>query len=300
VVLPRGRASASVLVALGVALLVLAGCASTGQGQAAPASSGTRHGTVTKVLVVIVENHSLDQMRTGMPYIYGLATRYGYADQYRAITHPSLPNYLAIAGGSTFGVTDDENPVAHVIHGSSVFGQALAQGRTAAVYAEGMPLACSSRNGGDRYAVRHNPWTYFVDERDACVAHDVPLDRLAADAASGHLPNVGMVVPNLCNDAHDCSLATADSWMRTNLRAVLAGPDYRAGRLAVVITADEDDHSHGNVVLTAVLQPSLHGLVVHAPLTHYSLSRSLSEVTGAAPMAEAAKAPSLLAAFGLA
>src|SRR3954454_20407705 len=65
---------------------------------------------VTKVLVVIEENHSLSQMQSQMPYAYSLAKRYGYAGNYTAITHPSLPNYLAIAGGSTFGVTDDNYP----------------------------------------------------------------------------------------------------------------------------------------------------------------------------------------------
>src|SRR5450759_2614287 len=60
---------------------------------------------VTKVLVFVEENHSLNEMKAQMPYTFNLATRYGYASNYKAIGHPSLPNYLAIAGGSTFGVT---------------------------------------------------------------------------------------------------------------------------------------------------------------------------------------------------
>jgi hypothetical protein len=51
---------------------------------------------VTKLLVVVEENHSLSQMHVGMPYTYSLAQRFGYATNYHAITHPSLPNYLAI------------------------------------------------------------------------------------------------------------------------------------------------------------------------------------------------------------
>src|SRR3954453_19439326 len=53
----------------------------------------------TKALVFIEETPPLAQMRTGMPYTFSLAQQYGYATNYAAIRHPSLPNYLAIAGG---------------------------------------------------------------------------------------------------------------------------------------------------------------------------------------------------------
>ncbi len=78
------------------------------------AVSGSTRGSVppgaSKLLVFVVENHSLDQMKQQMPWTYGFAQRYGYATRYVAMTHPSLPNYLAIAGGSTFGVADDAAP----------------------------------------------------------------------------------------------------------------------------------------------------------------------------------------------
>lgn len=255
--------------------------------------------SVDKVLVFVVENHSLDQMRSEMPYTFSLAERYGYTTSYSALTHPSLGNYIAIAGGSTWGIDDDRNPAAHPIHGPSVFSQALSAGRTAAVYAEGMPARCALENGGSRYVVRHNPWTYFVDDRLACEQFDVPTDRLPSTIAGGALPNVGMVIPNLCHDAHSCSLGTADTWLRANVGRVLDGPDWRAGRLAVVITADEDDHSQDNLVLTTVLHPSLRHVIVDQPLSHLSLSRFLSEAAHQPPMREAAAAPSLGDAFHL-
>jgi acid phosphatase len=254
---------------------------------------------VDKVLVFVVENHSLDQMRTQMPYTFSLAEQYGYTTSYAALTHPSLGNYIAIAGGSTWGIEDDLNPVAHPIQGPSVFSQAISSGGTAAVYAEGMPATCALENGGSRYVVRHNPWTYFVDDRVACEQFDVPADRLPAAIEGGRLPNVGMVIPDLCNDAHDCSLKTADTWLRTNVEHVLEGPDWRAGRLAVVITADEDDHSQDNLVLTTVVHPSLRHVIVDEPLSHLSLSRFLSEVAHQPPLLDAAGALSLGDAFHL-
>jgi phosphatidylinositol-3-phosphatase len=251
----------------------------------------------TKVLVFLVENHSLGEMQSQMPWTAALAARYGYATSYHAVTHPSLPNYLAIAGGSTFGVQDDANPSSHPLTGPSVFGEALAHGETARLYAEDMPGNCVTAPAGE-YAVKHNPWAYFVDERAACDRYDVPLTALASDASAGTLPDAGMVIANLCNIAHDCPLGTADAWLRDHVGPVLAGPDFTSGRLVVVITADEDDHSAGNAVLTVVAGRDLPGhQVVTAPLTHLSLSRLYAEVLGFAPLRDAATAPSLADAF---
>jgi acid phosphatase len=203
-----------------------------------------------------------------------------------------------MTGGSTFGVTDDAPPSTHTTDRPSVFGQALSLGRTAKVYAEGMPANCATESSG-QYVVRHNPWAYYPGERASCARYDVPLDELRTDVPEGRLPDAGLVVPDLCNDAHDCDLSVADRWLRTELESVMAGPDWRAGRLAVVVTADEDDHGQDNLVLTAVAHPSVRGAVVTTPLSHFSLARLYSEVLGAEPLGEAAAAPSMATAFGL-
>jgi len=256
-------------------------------------------GAVTKVLVFIVENHSLGQMKSQMPFTFGLAQRFGYATNYTAIQHPSLPNYIAIAGGQTYGITNDDNPSANPVRGTSVFGQAIASGKTAAVFADGMPQNCATNNGGSDYAVKHNPWAYFINERGDCQKYDVPIDQLDAAITGGVLPNVGMVVPNLCNDAHNCPLGTADTWFRGWMTKIFDGPDWRSGHLAVVLTADEDDQSAGNNVLTVVIHPSQKGNVVTSALTHYSLTRLYEEVAGVPYLFDAASAPSMTTAFGL-
>jgi acid phosphatase len=271
-----------------------------------PSSTASGSSPTTKVLTIVEENHSLDQMRAEMPYLHGLAERFGYSNTYTAVAHPSLPNYLAIAGGDTFGVTDDHDPAQHPVGGASVFGQAVAAGRSAGVYAESMPGHCVRTGSAHKgYAVRHNPWAYFVDERAICDASDRSADTFAADATASRLPEVAMLIPNTCNDAHDtvlgCDLGTADRWLRRQLPAVLDSEDFRAGRLVVVVTADEDDRKSGNRILTVVLAHQLDGAhrVSGTALTHYSLSRLYSEVVGAPPLRKAAKAADLAAAFGL-
>jgi phosphatidylinositol-3-phosphatase len=290
-----------VVVAALALLAATGGCGATQDGTKPASESAPRvtSRTVSKLLVFVVENHSLRQMRSGMPYTASLARRYGYAVDYRAIRHPSLPNYLAIASGSTHGVRDDASPASHRVRGRTVFGQALVRGKTAKVYAEGMPSRCAVANGGEGYAVRHNPWAYFVQERRACRRHDVPMRAFRGDVDRGRLPNAGMVIPNLCHDAHDCSLSGADAWLRARLSRVWQGPDWRSGHLAVVITADEDDRSQGNKVLTVVVHPSQHSRVVRRRLTHYSLTRLYEDVLGARHLGRAAAAPSMSHAFGL-
>ncbi len=275
--------------------VALSGGAASAQ---SPATAARAVPPVTKLLVVVEENHSLNSMRAGMPYTFGLAQKYGYATDYHAIRHPSLPNYIAIAGGQTYGVRDDKLPAYHRLSGRSVFGQALRHGKTAATYAESMPVRCGRYNSGS-YAPKHNPWTYFVNERTGCKAHDRGMAAFADAARTGRLPRVGMVVPNLCHDAHNCSLATADAWFKNLMAKVQAGPDWQSGRLAVVLTADEDDYTQGNTVLTVVVHPSQDHHVVTTRLTHYSLTRLYDEVARLPYLHNAATAPSMATAFGL-
>lgn len=247
----------------------------------------------------VVENHSLAQMKAQMAHTFSLARRFGYATGYSAVSHPSLPNYLAILGGRTYGIGDDGPPSTNGVHGTSIFGQALAAGRTAGLYAEDMPANCATVDHGSGYAVRHNPWAYFIDERDLCKRYDRPISELDAAITEGTLPTVGMVVPNLCHDAHNCSLTTADTWFKGWMDRIFAGADWRSGHLAVVLTADEDDHSAANTVLTVVIHPSQRGRVVTTPLTHYSLTRLLGEVAGTPYLHSASSAPSMATAFAL-
>jgi hypothetical protein len=161
-----------------------------------------------------------------------------------------------------------------------------------------MPAPCATSDHG-RYAVRHNPWAYFVDERAACQQHDVPAGTpssgaLHDDVTAGHLPTFGLLVPDVCNDAHDCSLRTADRWLDSWLDVVTAGQDYRRGRLLVVVTFDEDDHDAGNHILTVFLHPRLQQTTIGTRFDQYAVSGLVSRLVGAAPLRRAGSATNLL------
>lgn len=255
---------------------------------------------MTKLLVVVEENHSLKQVRHGMPYEWWLARHFGYSAHYRAVGYPSLPNYLAMISGHTHALTFDETPAGHPMAGPTVFTLALAAGKTAGVYVGGMQRPCQSTpDRSQGYGLAANAWVYFPAERHHCLAHDLPLSHLWPAVASGRLPNVGMVRPNMCNDSHSCPLGTADAWLQHLMTRVFAGPDWRSGHLAVVLTSDEDNRHHGNHVLTVVVHPSQHHHVVTTPLNHYSLARLYAGVSRTTPLKDAQTAPDMATAFGL-
>jgi acid phosphatase len=254
--------------------------------------------------MVVWEENQTSAVLAQMPYLSGMSQTYGAATSYHGLTHPSLGNYLVAASGQGVATCGLVNPLPAACpqSGSTVFGQALAAGRTAKTYAESMTTNCQQTNS-TLYAVRHNPWAYFTDEAADCQRLDVPLGTLSSgalrdDVEAGALPDVSMVVPDLQDDLHDGTAAQADAWLHQWLPAVMAGADYQAGRLAIVVTFDEGLGTD-QVVPFVVISPGATGRTVTADFDHYGLCHLSSDVLGLAPLAGCAVAPGLGAAFGL-
>jgi phosphatidylinositol-3-phosphatase len=307
------RRRAARLAGAGLVSLLAAGCGA-GQPAPTPASSspvtpasspaGTAPSAhdvapagVSKILVIMEENHSTGEVFPGgMPYLWQLAQRYAYAADWNAITHPSLPNYLAIFSGSAFNDPQDCGPGPGCSYpGPSVFGQALTMGRTARAYEQSMPTPCDQSDSGN-YAVRHNPWAYIPSEAAACRSGDVPAGTpsggaLVTDVRAGTLPNVGLITPNLIHDAHNGTLGQADAFLRQWIPVIMSGPDWQHGRMAIAVTFDEGDTS--NQVPFVLIAPGLSGAVIRQPLDHYALTRLIDTLLGAPPLRQAAAAPNI-------
>src|SRR6266550_1692550 len=302
---------------------VLAGCLAAGCSAAPPgrtasgpapvptapaASSPATHaavaaGGVSRILVIMEENHGTAEVfPSGMPYLWHLARRYGYGSDWSAITHPSLPNYLAIFSGSAFNDPPDCGPgLGCAYPAPSVFGQALGLGKTARSYEESMPRPCDRSDSGT-YAVRHNPWAYIPGETAVCRSGDVPAGTpsggaLASAVRAGTLPSVGLITPNLVNDAHDGTLGQADAWLRRWIPVIMSGPDSQHGRLAIAIVFDEADPRLQ--VPFVLIAPGLSGAVTRQPLDHYALTRLIDRIIGAPLLRQAAGAPDLARRLGL-
>ena len=264
-------------------------------------SRGGGLGALRKILVIMDENHSIQQIfPNAMPYLWSLAQRYAYATDWSDVGHPSLPNYLAIFGGSAFNEPQDCPPGPGCTYpGPSVFGQALSRGQTAKAYEESMPQPCDPGFVGE-YDVNHNPWAYFSNEAASCRAHDVPAGTpsagaLSADVRAGQLPAVGLITPNLADDAHNGTPAQADAWLRSWIPVLMSGPDWRSGRLAIVVVFDEGETTEQ--VPLVFMAPGLSGVKISQAANHYALTRLIDMVIGAPPLRQAAGAADLASAL---
>ena len=159
-----------------------------------------------------------------------------------------------------------------------------------------MKSNCQTSTSG-AYAVKHNPQAYYTGEKTNCAVNDKPLTVLPRDLSTG-LASVSLLTPDLNNDAHNGTLAQADTFLRAWVPKIMAGADYHAGKLTIVITFDEGVGSQ-QTVYAAVINPTLHGKTVTTRLTHYSLARWLYRAAGEIPQHNAASAVDMGAQFGL-
>jgi len=261
--------------------------------------SSTAH--YAHVVWIWMENHAYGSVigSSTAPFENSLAKQCGSATNNNGVSHPSLPNYLAATGGSTFGVTNDADPSAHKIGADSIFGQIAQAGLTWRSYNESMPSNCDTTSSGS-YAVKHNPATYYIAIRAACGTNDVALEgHLDRDVAAGSLPSFAFVTPNLCNDTHDCPVRVGDAWLATWIPKLLAGPNYSSGNTLIVVTWDEGEGG-SNRIPTIVVGPSVPvGTVAAQRFDHYALLRTTEDLFGLAHLQAAASAPSMASAFGL-
>ncbi len=203
-----------------------------------------------------MENHSYEQVwnNSSAPYITSLGKANAVATNYHASIHPSLPNYLQLYGGSNYNITTDCNPSSSChVSATNLADNLEAKGLTWKGYMEAMPAPCTLKIAGN-YAPKHDPFVYFDDIRNntaRCDSGVVPYTALATDLASAATtPNYAFISPDLCNDMHDCPIATGDTWLKNNMPPILSSPACTVDKCLLILTWDEDDNGPNNHVLT--------------------------------------------------
>ena len=234
-------------------------------------------------IVIVLENKEYSEVlgSSEAPAYATLSRRYAQLTGYYGVSHPSLPNYLALVSGSTHAITSDCSDC--TVTGPNLADTLEAAGKTWKAYAEGLPRAGYTGAFSGRYAKKHNPFLYFrdVSESHTRLERIVPLARFARDDRAGTLPDFSLVVPDLCHDMHDCSVATGDRWLGSFVRPLLRGS--RTDRLAIFVVFDEGStnaHGGGHVpalVLGPLVRPHA---VTGATLDHYSLLRTVEDAWG--------------------
>jgi phosphatidylinositol-3-phosphatase len=243
------------------------------------------------VIVVMFENKEASSVigSRAAPTFNLYARRYTSLTRYHGVTHPSLPNYIALVSGSTHGIKDDCTEC--VVSSKSLVDSLEVAGRSWKTYAEGLPspgFLGPWASGG--YAKKHNPFVYFrnVISSPERLARVVPLPQLAADLRAGKLPDFLLVVPNLCNSMHDCSVVVGDAWLRRTVAPLLHLP-----KTVIFVLFDEGSSKVGGGGHTAALalgtavRPHVRYSRI---LGHYATLRTIEDAWGLPRLGQSARA----------
>jgi len=258
------------------------------------------------IVLIIFENKEFGTVigNRDMPLYNRMAQENTLLAQFYAVSHPSLPNYIALIGGDTFGIRSDCRDC--FVNAPSLPDLIEASGRTWKTYQEGMPQPCYLGNAHN-YAQKHNPFVYFDPIRlnqTRCERSVVPFTNLSTDIQAKTLPNFIFVTPNLCNDAHNCSLGVADAWLGDLLTVLVPALDASGKPYLVVLTFDEGQGDHsccglpeetGGRIPVVLLSPLVKDAFQDdTSYTHYSLLKTISESWGLSYLGHAADESNVL------
>jgi hypothetical protein len=278
---------------IGVALAtLLAGCA--GAEASVPNAGGSSDAArpnkigphASSVVVIIMENRDYDLIigSSDAPYINGtLVPEAALMTDSHAITHPSEPNYLALFSGSTQGVVDDSCP--HSFSAGNAGEELIAAGQTFYGYSESMPYNGYTGCSSGEYARKHNPWVNFTN---------VPATSNLVYTGFVTPPStLSIIVPNLCNDMHDCSTQTGDTWLSENVPAILKYNKKHNGLLILTWDEADPDANGKNQIATLLIGPTVKPGKYTQNITHYSTLRTIEDIAGIACTANACTASGL-------
>jgi acid phosphatase len=250
------------------------------------------------VVIVVLENQGSREALADAN-IASLARSGAWFSDYHGLAHPSLPNYLAMVAGSTFGVEHDH--LSAPLQSTTIVDRLEAKGLTWKAYAEDYPGKCFLGNeaGEGRvtprakptaiYAKKHVPLLAFesVQNNPSRCARVVNAREFMRDARSGRLPNYSFYSPNVFNDGHDTSLEISSAWLSGFVQS-LRGTLGMHQRTLLVVTWDEggEEDSHHNQVLTILLGDVITPGRYDERLTHYSLLRTIEDNFGLEPLAK--------------
>lgn len=265
-----------------------------------PAPSAGAVPSFRHVYLIVLENHAYDDVigEGDAPTINALAARGALATDYHAVGRPSQPNYLGLVSGSTQGVSDDG---LHDLGAANLADQLEVKGLTWAVSAENLPSPCftgqtasGGPDGAGTNARKHEPFISFTaisGNPDRCGAHLHDLGSFDPAAA-----NVQLIVPNLCHDAHDCSLRVADQWLAGFVPRILDSAAFQDGGV-LFLTFDEGNSATDQVAMIALgmgVEPGTRWPDTH---NHYAWLRTVQDAWGLPCLAGSCAAGNLSGLF---
>jgi Phosphoesterase family/Putative Ig domain/Abnormal spindle-like microcephaly-assoc'd, ASPM-SPD-2-Hydin/Immunoglobulin I-set domain/Protein of unknown function (DUF1565) len=217
------------------------------------------------VAIVVEENTNYASVvgSSSMPYLNGLINQFGLATQYYANTHPSIGNYFMLATGQILTNDDTQTPTSFPVSADNIAHEIELAGKTWKDY----------RELTGTYYVRHDPLAYMTNINSANL---LPFAQFATDLTNGTLPNFSWIAPNGCDDAHDCPLSTADSWLQTNIDPLIKSSTFQKdGLLIIVFDESANDNTDGGGRVAAVLISPAFSHVAYQSTTFYQHESTL-------------------------
>jgi acid phosphatase len=191
-----------------------------------------------KLFLIVFENERLDHVLNDWYMGEKLLDSGRLLTDYRAVTHPSQPNYIAMISGSTFGIWNDNY---HDLNAPTIVDLLEEVGLSWKTYHEDYPGNCFVGSNFKRYVRKHNPFISFVNistDPDRC-SKIVNSDELEADIYHNRTANFVFFVPNLDDDGHDTNYTYASKWLEAFMQNVANHPNMQS--TLFMITFDEDD-----------------------------------------------------------
>ncbi|TGD89741.1 phosphoesterase [Mycolicibacterium sp. CH28] len=278
-------------------------------------------GQLDHVFLVYMENKGYNDIvgSPNAPFLNSLINGYGFANNYYGVTHPSLPNYYAIAGGQVFGKTYNCESVCINDPNNLAFNIDRA-GKTWAAYAQSMPVGQPLVSTGN-YSTDQTPWPAFAgigDNQAYAAAHIFTLDQMATDLQSASTtPNFVWFAPDEDSNGegpvsgisgvahfvfgqldprHQYNVAALDQFLQQTVPTVMNSEAWATTKSALIITFDEDNNNitlgignEGNHVVTVVIPSPLAvseggmragAFVVTDRYDHYSTLRTIEDALG--------------------
>jgi phosphatidylinositol-3-phosphatase len=261
--------------------------------------------TPSHVFIVVEENKNYSRVigNSSMPYLNSLASQYGLAQQYYADTHPSIGNYFMMTTGQILTNDDSKTPSNFPVSEDNIVRHLLTAGKTWKSYAEDLPSVGYTGGNSGNYLVRHNPFAYFTDVQysSSQKMNLVPFNpQFATDVANNTLPDYSFIVPNKCNDAHDCSLATADNWLRANIVPLISSKTFQQDGVLIILfdeAGNDSTHGGGRVAWIVVSPKAKPGYKSTKFYQHESTLRTTMKALGMNPDLGAASTASGMGEF---
>lgn len=250
---------------------------------------------IRTVFIIVMENHNWSEITSSnSPFTYGqMVAKGAHAENYISPSniHPSLPNYLVMEAGTNFGLNNDSDPS---VNHQSTTAHLVTQLKNAGVswkgYFEGIPGTDCPLTDINSQAVHHNPFVYFDDVTNNlsrtsayCISHIRPVTELPTDLTNNNVSAYNFIVPNVCNDTHNCSVQTGDTWIASLVPKITASAAYKNGGV-IFLTWDEDSTGNnapiGMVAISPYAKVNYSNSILY---THNSLLRTVQEIFGVSP-----------------